>query len=90
LSAGNPSTLAGRVCAKSATRREGSDGAGSSSSKTGGGGYVDLFHPVCFADAHGVDKRLDAVHRRDLLSRGLVPDLMTNIDELRQQLRESI
>jgi hypothetical protein len=53
------------------------------------GGYVDLIHPVCFAEEHGVEKLVDVVHERDERNRGVVPDLMMRIDDLRKQLGDS-
>lgn len=50
------------------------------------GGTVSLLHPVCFAEAHGVEKLVEVVHRRDEINRGVVPKLMAKIEELRRQL----
>lgn len=33
------------------------------------GGYFDILHPKCLAEAHGVDALVAAVHKRDLIIR---------------------
>ena len=53
------------------------------------GGRVDLMHPVCFAETHGVGALVAVVHRRDELNRGIVPKLMMENDGLRRQLHDS-
>jgi hypothetical protein len=53
------------------------------------GGYVDLIHPVCFADSHGVEKLVELVHQRDERNRGLVPKLMMKAQDLRKRLGDS-
>lgn len=53
------------------------------------GGFVDLVHPVCFAEAHGVETLVEIVHERDEINRGVVPELMMRIDDLQKKLRSS-
>ena len=48
-----------------------------------------LYHPVCHARAHGVDRLVDVIHARDVSERRELSEMAERLEFLKQQLIDS-